>query len=207
MESLQNLRTPNTSDGIAFPDDASQNDSPASSPTLSAAMPGTPLTFEFDLDLDDLSSFDLVGSDWIRLLSDSFSEQRDRLERTAVGRKFKKAVDAQKRVVNNQLRLLQLQQSPEAVKKRDKMAFVIGVTNMWVTTLLFGVLPGAVPWFYVTKTVVLLLTRLIVYRRKRWHYFMFDMCYYVNALLILFLVFPGSHSNLYAATWGLANGM
>ncbi|KAJ3157492.1 hypothetical protein HDU86_003384 [Geranomyces michiganensis] len=35
---------------------------------------------------------------------------------------------------------------------------------------------------------------------------MFDMCYYVNALLVLLILFPGSHPNLFCATWGLANG-
>ncbi|TPX64674.1 hypothetical protein SpCBS45565_g05694 [Spizellomyces sp. 'palustris'] len=185
------------------------DDSPASSPTLSATS-DTTLMQALDFDLldfdDDLSSFDLVGSDWIRVLSSTFSAQRDRLEQTPFGRKFRKLVDTQKRIVNNQLRLLQMQQNPEAVKKRDKLAFVVGVTNMWVTALLVGVWPEVIPWFYVVKTFVLLMMRLVVYRRKRWHYFMFDMCYFVNALLILYLAFPGSHANLFAATWGLANG-
>ena len=65
--------------------------------------------------------------------------------------------------------------TPEKVKQRDKLAFVVGVTNMWVTALLVGVWPEVLPWFYVAKIFVLLCLRLVVYRRKRWHYFMFDM--------------------------------
>ncbi|KAI9017318.1 hypothetical protein BC832DRAFT_526470, partial [Gaertneriomyces semiglobifer] len=92
------------------------------------------------------------------------------------------------------------------VKRKDKLAFVIGVTNLWVTALLLGAWPELLPLFYVVKTVLLVGIRGVVYRRKRWHYFMFDMCYYVNALLILLLYFPGSHPTLLTATWGLSCG-
>ncbi|KAJ3294996.1 hypothetical protein HK104_003107 [Borealophlyctis nickersoniae] len=171
--------------------------SPPSSPSLS------PLTdIDFDLDLDDLSSFDLVGSDWIRVLRDNLRSQREelstRLGQTPVGRKFRSLAEAQRAAVHKQLKALQ---KPEAVKTRDKVSFVFGVTNIWLSALM-----DAVPWLYTMKIAVLLTTRLIVYRRKRWHYFMFDMCYYVNALLILFLFSPATHPNLFRATWGLANG-
>ncbi|KAI9094400.1 hypothetical protein DFS34DRAFT_582922 [Phlyctochytrium arcticum] len=148
--------------------------------------------------------FDLVGSDWINVLQSSFTSQRSKLEQSMVGKRFLHLVGKQKKLVNHQIK--QLQSSPELVKSRDKAAFVVGVTNLWVTALLVGVWPEVIPFFYVAKALVLLLMRLVVYRRKRWHYFMFDMCYFVNLLLIIFLAIPTSHKNLYAATWGLANG-
>ncbi|KAJ3169585.1 hypothetical protein HDU88_000776 [Geranomyces variabilis] len=184
--------------------------SPPASPTSSPSTSPTAALESLDLDIDfsSLSTFDLAGSDWTQLLSSAFRAQRAKLEtHTSVARSVKQnLLAAQQKLVHTQLRVLSKQKTAEAVKNRDKAAFVIGVTNMWVTALLLGMAPKILPAFYLCKVAVLLTTRLVLYRRKRFHYFMFDMCYYVNALLVLLILFPGSHSNLFCATWGLANG-
>ncbi|KAI8920786.1 hypothetical protein DFJ77DRAFT_447345 [Powellomyces hirtus] len=174
---------------------------PSSSPT--AALE----SLDLDLDFSSLSAFDLVGSDWTSLLSLAFRAQRSKIEETPVGRHVKsRLLAAQQRLIHTQLRIMSNQRTPAAVKNRDKFAFVLGVTNMWVTAVLLGMLPTALPAFYILKIAILLPTRLVLYRRKRFHYFMFDMCYYVNALLILLILLPGAHSNLFCATWGLSTG-
>ncbi|KAJ3148755.1 hypothetical protein HDU89_004605 [Geranomyces variabilis] len=191
------------------PATATHPPSPPASPTSSPTTSPTAALESLDLDLDfsSLSTFDLAGSDWTQLLSSAFRAQRAKLETTSVARNVKQnLVAAQQKLVHTQLRVLSKQKTAEAVKNRDKAAFVIGVTNMWVTALLLGMAPKVLPAFYLCKVAVLLTTRLVLYRRKRFHYFMFDMCYYVNALLVLLILFPGSHSNLFCATWGLANG-
>ncbi|RKP01675.1 hypothetical protein CXG81DRAFT_11686, partial [Caulochytrium protostelioides] len=95
---------------------------------------------------------------------------------------------------------------PAAAMQRDKISFVFGVTYLWVTALLVGAAPWVIPLLYLAKIVVLLGLRFAIYRRKRWHYFMFDMCYYVNLLLVLLLLFPRPEGLLYTAVWGLATG-
>ncbi|KAJ3017597.1 hypothetical protein HKX48_003462 [Thoreauomyces humboldtii] len=185
------------------PEISESSSTTSGSPTTPGALDG----LELDLDFASLSTFDLAGSDLIPILARSFSAQRSKLEETPVGRKVKsKLILAQQRLVHTQLRILQSQRTPAAVKNRDKFAFVIGVTNMWITALLLGMWPTLLPAFFVLKTTTLLLVRLILYKRKRWHYFMFDLCYFQNALLVLLILFPGSHVHLFCANWGLANG-
>ncbi|KAI8824056.1 uncharacterized protein EV422DRAFT_305292 [Fimicolochytrium jonesii] len=194
---------------------ASTAQSPVSSPLISTPG-GSPWdSIEFDFDVQDLSVFDLVGSDWVRVLQNNFKQQRRRIEASAVGRNLRSRQLAalQKKVIERQLRVLtglvdprKKATSAAAAKNRDKIAFVVGVTNMWVTALLFGVAPSIMPYFYVVKAAVLLLARLVTYKNNKWHYFMFDMCYFVNFLLFVLIFFRGAHTSLYAATWGLANG-
>lgn len=48
--------------------------------------------------------------------------------------------------------------------------------------------------------------RLISYRRRLWHYFLFDFCYYVNILNFIFLwIAPGSPA-LFVACYCLSHG-
>lgn len=48
--------------------------------------------------------------------------------------------------------------------------------------------------------------RLISYRRRSWHYFLFDFCYYVNILNFIFLwIAPGSPA-LFVACYCLSHG-
>ncbi|KAJ3134202.1 hypothetical protein HDU90_005299 [Geranomyces variabilis] len=166
------------------PATATHPPSPPASPTSSPTTSPTAALESLDLDLDfsSLSTFDLAGSDWTHLLSTAFRAQRAKLETTSVARNVKQnLVAAQQKLVHTQLRVLSKQKTAEAVKNRDKAAFVIGVTNMWVTALLLGMAPRVLPAFYLCKVAV-------------------------NALLVILILFPGSHSNLFCATWGLANG-
>ncbi|KAJ3050944.1 hypothetical protein HK097_008083 [Rhizophlyctis rosea] len=183
-------------------------------PLVSPVSPPSPTIapiLDLDLDLDDLSSFDLVGSDWIRVLKDSFQSQRQKIEKlsrsaspTNVTRRLRSAAEAQRNLVHKKVETLK--KRPDMVKTRDKVSFVLGVTNLWASAFLVGWWPDAVPLAYAVKIVLLLGTRLVVYRQKRWHYFMFDMCYYVNALLLAYLFSSTPHPTLLHATWGLANG-
>lgn len=182
--------------GRAFPKIPSMAQKRKHSPFLS--MTG----MENILGLEDVNHFDLLGSDVIRILQSNAS----RINTAAVGKKLNTLVGKQQNVVSSLIRKYELAKSPDFIKKRDKVAFVLGVTNMWITSLLLGVCPQALPWVYLVKGVVLLLIRLIVYKRKRWHYFMFDMCYFVNGLLMLCILFNKSHPYLWIATFGLANG-
>ncbi|KAG0165067.1 hypothetical protein DFQ28_009092 [Apophysomyces sp. BC1034] len=94
----------------------------------------------------------------------------------------------------------------KTVRLRDKISFVFGVTNACVAPALALRLPSWIPLYYSVQLVHLLTLRSIIYRSKRWHYFIFDMCYFVNVMMMLFLwAFPGS-SMLFVATYCLTNG-
>mmetsp|Transcript_45767 Transcript_45767/g.112195 ORF Transcript_45767/g.112195 Transcript_45767/m.112195 type:complete len:439 (+) Transcript_45767:199-1515(+) len=73
------------------------------------------------------------------------------------------------------------------IKTRDKIVFVLGVQNVALTAFITGAAPELLPYWYTVKSVVLLLLRWYIYRRNKWHYFLFDFCYLVNVLTLVFL--------------------
>lgn len=74
------------------------------------------------------------------------------------------------------------------------------------TSLLIGLGPEWLHVLYTVQTLYFLPTRYYTYKKKAWHYFLFDLCYYVNLLCLLFIwVFPGS-SLLWHSCYLLTHG-
>ncbi|KAI5291658.1 hypothetical protein KEM54_002235 [Ascosphaera aggregata] len=92
------------------------------------------------------------------------------------------------------------------VTAREKASFVCGVVNIFICGLLIG---GYPTWFHIWYTVQLLIlmpARYISYHRIGYHYFLADMCYFVNFLAMLSIwCFPGS-KRLFISTFSLAFG-
>ncbi|KAI8890648.1 hypothetical protein K501DRAFT_281637 [Backusella circina FSU 941] len=94
----------------------------------------------------------------------------------------------------------------KTVQLRDKISFVVGVGNACVGPALALRYPNLIPSFYSVQFIILLILRYAIYRSKRWHYFVFDICYFVNTMTMLFLwVFPTSRI-LFLASYSLAMG-
>jgi hypothetical protein len=97
-------------------------------------------------------------------------------------------------------------QSTKVVRTREKISFFCGVMSVVATALLFGMAPE---WIHVSFTLQALYffpMRFYTYKKKQWHYFLFDLCYYANILSLLYIwVFPGSAS-LFVACYCLAHG-
>lgn len=88
----------------------------------------------------------------------------------------------------------------------EKLTFAIGVLNLFFLGFFMGSRPD---WFHIIYTVqssFLLPIRVYTYRRKEYHYFLADLCYFVNAMCLLFIwVFPNSKPlfiGCYALTYG-----
>ena len=84
---------------------------------------------------------------------------------------------------------------------------MFGVVVLLISYFLLGVSPCE---HFLTWTVALkfgLLTfRFFDYRKKKWHYFMFDFCYFSNFLMLIFLIcFPKSKT-LFYVTLACCNG-
>ncbi len=61
------------------------------------------------------------------------------------------------------------------------------------TSLLIGLAPEWLHILYTAQTLYFLPTRYYQYKKKAWHYFLFDLCYYVNVLCIVYIwLFPSS---------------
>ncbi|KAG0262660.1 hypothetical protein DFQ27_002224 [Actinomortierella ambigua] len=92
------------------------------------------------------------------------------------------------------------------VKFIDKVAFTLGMMECCMTPWLVATFPEWIPTVHTIQTVILVMGRYFIYKRKSWHYFLIDMCYFVNAAVLLFMyAFPQS-SLLFGAIWLLCNG-
>ncbi|KAI9513475.1 hypothetical protein F5148DRAFT_1273104 [Russula earlei] len=77
-------------------------------------------------------------------------------------------------------------QSAKVVRTRDKISFFFGVMSLVSSALLFGLAPQY---------------------KLQWHYFLFDLCYFVTILNFVFIwVFPRSPS-LFVACYCLSHGV
>ncbi|MEW5302047.1 MAG: hypothetical protein WDW36_004859 [Sanguina aurantia] len=81
-------------------------------------------------------------------------------------------------------RLLHKLVGPEGILLRDKLAFVLGSTLLWVCAFTLGRTPQTFYRLYTGLGVALMGVRYFTYRRSRRHYYLFDICYFANLLLV-----------------------
>lgn len=93
------------------------------------------------------------------------------------------------------------------VRLFDKLSFIAGVMLLVMTTYMLGRYPNNGYYTYHTAVVTaLVLFRFLNYRKKGWHYYLFDFCYFANSLILLFLnVYPQSDL-LFKVFFVYANG-
>ncbi|KAL2262584.1 hypothetical protein VTK26DRAFT_849 [Humicola hyalothermophila] len=94
----------------------------------------------------------------------------------------------------------------KSITAREKISFICGVMNIFISGYLIG---GWPEWFHVWYTIQLLYfmpIRYYSYHKVGYHYFLADLCYFVNFLLMLSIwLFPGS-KRLFTAVYCLAYG-
>ncbi|KAG4304588.1 hypothetical protein PORY_001981 [Pneumocystis oryctolagi] len=93
------------------------------------------------------------------------------------------------------------------VRARDKVAFVLGVGNVFFTALLMGMSPQNLHVWYSVQILYFMPLRYITYHRKGMHYFIAGyLCYWVNMMLLVYLwIFPSSEF-LLVSTYFLSFG-
>lgn len=79
---------------------------------------------------------------------------------------------------------LDKQREPLRTLSRDKLTFVLGSVDLWISAFWLGSSPETFYVLYTVKAILLLSIRWIVYRYKRWHYYLFDLCYAVQGLTL-----------------------
>lgn len=94
----------------------------------------------------------------------------------------------------------------KAVTLREKFSFIFGVMNIFVSGYIIG---GFAEYFHLWYTAQLLYfmpLRYYTYHKRGYHYFLADLCYFVNFLCLLSIwVFPNS-KRLFISTYCLAFG-
>ncbi|GAB4824156.1 hypothetical protein N2152v2_011202 [Parachlorella kessleri] len=82
-------------------------------------------------------------------------------------------------------RLGQLRLRPRQILVRDKVAFVLGTLDLWLSAYWLGCSPQSFYRLYTVKAALLMAIRWVTYRMKKWHYYLWDLCYAAQILLLL----------------------
>lgn len=88
----------------------------------------------------------------------------------------------------------------------EKASFIAGVLNIFISGYLIGAHPEWFHYWYTAQLVYFMPIRIYTYKKRGYHYFLADLCYFVNMLCMLSIwVFPQS-KRLFISTYCLANG-
>ncbi|CVK97235.1 related to Integral membrane protein [Fusarium mangiferae] len=94
----------------------------------------------------------------------------------------------------------------KVISAREKVSFIFGVMNIFVSGYLIGAYPEYFHLWYTVQLLYFMPIRFFTYHRRGYHYFLADLCYFTNLLLALSIwIFPGS-KRLFTASYCLAFG-
>lgn len=96
--------------------------------------------------------------------------------------------------------------SAKVVRTREKISFFFGVHSLLISALLFGLAPQWVHVAYTLQALYLLPMRAYKYKKRAWHYFLFDLCYYSTILNFVYLWIAPSSPWLFVSCYCLAHG-
>ncbi|KAI9777921.1 MAG: hypothetical protein M1839_008456 [Geoglossum umbratile] len=134
---------------------------------------------------------DRVVEEWRRRIPPSADEQLDKYRK-----KMSSSVD----------RLGQRWNDAKVISTRQKVAFIAGVLNIFISGYLIGAYPDWFHVWYTVQFVYFMPLRYYTYHRRGYQYFLADLCYFVNVLALLSIwMFPNS-KRLFISTFCLAFG-
>ena len=88
----------------------------------------------------------------------------------------------------------------------EKMSFIAGVLNIFISGYLIGAWPRWFYWWYTAQLLYYMPIRWHTYRQRGYHYFLADLCYFVNFLLSLSIWVAPRSKRLLISTYCLAFG-
>ncbi|KAI1336153.1 hypothetical protein F5Y15DRAFT_213930 [Xylariaceae sp. FL0016] len=111
-----------------------------------------------------------------------------------------------KRMKGNVEKLSAQWNDAKVVTMREKISFICGVMNVFVSGYLIGAYPEWFHIWYTAQLVYFMPIRYYAYHRRGYHYFLADLCYFTNLLLFLSIwIFPSS-KRLFISAFCLAFG-
>ena len=94
----------------------------------------------------------------------------------------------------------------KVITLREKVSFICATMNIFISGYLIGAFPNWFHIWYTAQLVYFMPIRYYTYHRRGYHYFLADLCYFVNFLLFLSIwAFPSS-KRLFIAAYCLAFG-
>eukprot|EP01103_Thecamoeba_quadrilineata_P018261 TRINITY_DN6879_c0_g1_i1.p1 TRINITY_DN6879_c0_g1~~TRINITY_DN6879_c0_g1_i1.p1 ORF type:complete len:437 (-),score=57.02 TRINITY_DN6879_c0_g1_i1:135-1445(-) len=143
-------------------------------------------------------------------LKNQFTEHRVKLKETG-----SKIVQRGERFIKSKRQLLEnkrnkiindFNHSPPFLRNVDKIAFTLGIIVLCLTEFILLQRPELMSLWYTFLVIPLLSYRFVKYHSQKFHYFMFDFCYYVQALLLFYLYIYPQNSHLFELLFCLCNG-
>jgi hypothetical protein len=181
--------------------------------------------------LDRLSVFDVLDNlalpqtleKWQSTISaqtEKVRRQREKLKSTGISAKERVASEWRKRkpAPEEQLdkyrklmregvdRLSKQWGETAAVTAREKVSFIAGVLNIFISGYLIGAHPDRFYYWFTAQFCYFMPIRWYTYHRKGYHYFLADLCYFVNLLCLLSIWVAPRSKRLFISTYCLAYG-
>ena len=94
----------------------------------------------------------------------------------------------------------------KAVTAREKLSFIAGVLNVFISGYLIGAYPEYFYYWFTAQLFYFMPIRYYTYHQRGYHYFLADMCYFVNLLLLLTIWVAPQSKRLLISTYCLAYG-
>ncbi|KUJ21133.1 uncharacterized protein LY89DRAFT_609579, partial [Mollisia scopiformis] len=94
----------------------------------------------------------------------------------------------------------------KAVTAREKISFICGVLNVLISGYLIGGYPQYFHYWYTLQLLYFMPIRYYTYHRRGYHYFLADLCYFVNFLCMCTIWFFPKSKRLFISTYCLAFG-
>lgn len=94
----------------------------------------------------------------------------------------------------------------KAVTAREKLSFIAGVLNIFISGYLIGGHPDLFYFWFTAQLCYFMPIRFYTYHKRGYHYFLADMCYFVNFLLLLTIWVAPRSKRLFISTYCLAYG-
>ncbi|KAF3901586.1 hypothetical protein ABW21_db0203320 [Orbilia brochopaga] len=102
--------------------------------------------------------------------------------------------------------LMKRWQDQKTVTLREKLSFVVGVSNIFICGYFLGGYPELMKWWYTLQMAYFMPIRFYTYHKRGYHYFLADLCYFVNVLLLCSIwIFPNSR-RLFISAYCLSYG-
>lgn len=99
-----------------------------------------------------------------------------------------------------------LQSAQKGISVKQRLTYSLGVFNVGLTTYILGGFPTRFWLLFAPKSLGLILWRFISFRKRGLHYYLFDFCYWVNGLALIYIFFFPHNITLFRALFFTANG-
>ncbi|KAF4554084.1 Hypothetical protein D9617_5g069600 [Elsinoe fawcettii] len=174
--------------------------------------------------LDRLTVFDVLENlalpQHFERIQERVRKQQQRLQRSSKNAKDKVVEEWRRRVPppdeqlekyrrrmrDNVDRMTKRWNDAKYVTAREKASFIGGTLNIFISGYLIGAFPEYFHYWYTAQLLYFMPIRWYTYHKIGFHYFLADLCYFVNFLMVLCIWFFPNSKRLFISTFCLAFG-